>query len=70
MPSKKVAALGLEVEKRIAEIETMNLEQASASLLGILDEVTAGTTTPYQGDAIRHAANSRIQSIRKELIGY
>jgi hypothetical protein len=42
MPSKKVAALGLEVEKRIAEIATMNLEQASASLLAILDEVTAG----------------------------
>jgi hypothetical protein len=32
MPSQKVAALGPEVEKRIAEIETMNLEQVSASL--------------------------------------
>ncbi len=70
MPSKRVAALGPEVEKRIAEIETMNLEQVSASLFGILDEMTAGTTTPYQADAIRQAANSRIQAIRKELIGY
>jgi hypothetical protein len=70
MPGKKVAALGLEVEKRIAEIETMNLEQVGASLSGILDEVTAGTMTHYQADAIRRAANSRIKAIRKELIGY
>ena len=69
MPSQKVAALGPEVEKRIAEIETMNLEQVSASLFCILDEVTAGTTTPCQADAIRRAAYSRVQAIKEELIG-
>jgi hypothetical protein len=70
MLSKMAAALSPEVEKRIAEIETMNLEQVSASLFGIFDEVAAGTTTTYQADAIRRAANNRIRAIRKELIGY
>ena len=70
MPSKKVAALSPEVEKRITQIEMMNLEQVSASLFGIMDEVTAGTTPPYQADAIRRAAHNRIKAIRKELIGY
>jgi hypothetical protein len=70
MTNIKAVALSPEIQKRIAEIETMNLEQVSASLVGILNEFRAGTTTPYQADAIRRAANSRIQAIRKELIGY
>ena len=70
MPSKSAVVLNREVERRIAEIGTMNLEQVSESLFGILDEVTVGATTACQGDAIRRAANNRIQAIRKELIGY
>jgi hypothetical protein len=31
--------------------------------------VTAGTTTPYQADAIRRVAYSRVQAIKEELIG-
>jgi hypothetical protein len=69
MPSKNAAALSPEIEKRIAQIERMNLEEVAASLIGILDEFRAGRTPPYQADAIRHAAYSRIQAIRKELIG-
>ncbi|WP_024518901.1 hypothetical protein [Bradyrhizobium sp. Tv2a-2] len=69
MPHKQAAALSPEIQKRIAQIETMNLEEVSASLFGILDEFRSGTTPPYQADAIRNAAYNRIQAIRKELIG-
>jgi hypothetical protein len=68
MPSKRAASLSPEVEKRIAEIETMmTLLQVQWALMECLSDIPAGRITAYEGNALSRAADKRRISLERKL---
>jgi hypothetical protein len=68
MPSTKAATLSPDVENRIAEIETMTLQQVQGVEMRRLSDVSAGRVTAYEDNALSRAADKRIQVLRRELL--
>jgi hypothetical protein len=68
MPSKRAASLSPEVEKRIAEIETMmTLLQVQWALMECLSDIPAGRITAYEGNALSRAADKRRIALERKL---
>jgi hypothetical protein len=68
VPSKRAASLSPEVEKRIAEIETMmTLLQVQWALMECLSDIPAGRITAYEGNALSRAADKRRISLERKL---
>ena len=66
MPSKNGADPSPEFEKQIAGIESMTLEELRTLSLSAWDEITAGTITSRQGNAINRAVRNRLRAIKQE----
>jgi hypothetical protein len=54
-------------DPRTSQIGRMNTAELRALLFIAWDEMTAGTITPEQGDAISRAARERLKVIKQEL---
>lgn len=55
-----------EVEERIAHIGSMTMQEVQRALVRCIADVQAGVITPYEGNAVTRAANTRIHALQRE----
>jgi len=61
MVSKNARKLSPEVERRLAAIEGMTLQQVQAALGKCMADLSKGNVTAYEGYRLRRAADKRIK---------
>ena len=68
MGSRRLASLSPEVEKQIAEIESMTtMQQVQRALMECLSDIPTGRVTAFEGNALSRAANKRIAALERIL---
>ena len=69
MGNKKPASLSPKVERRIEEIEGMNLDEVQALTAHMMSEILKGDVTTREATAIDRAVGQRLKAIEQELRG-
>ena len=67
MGNEKPASLSPKVERRIAEIEGMNLNEVQALTARMMSEILKGDVTTREARAIDRAVGRRLKAIEQEL---
>ena len=67
MGNKMPASLSPKIERRIAEIEGMNLDEVQALTARMMSEIVKGDVTTREARAIDRAVGRRLKAIEQEL---
>ena len=67
MGNKMPASLSPKIERRIAEIEGMNLDDVQALTARMMSEIVKGDITTREARAIDRAVGRRLKAIEQEL---
>jgi len=67
MGNKMPASLSPKIERRIAEIEGMNLDEVQGLTARMMSEIVKGDVTTREARAIDRAVGRRLKAIEQEL---
>ena len=63
MRNRRAAEVNADVEARIAQIEQMTLDQIAVFQCRILSEITTGSISPKEANALDRALRNRLKAI-------
>ena len=64
--NRKAAEVNADVEARIAQIEQMTLDQIAVFQCRILSEITTGSISPREANALDRALRNRLKAIEQQ----